>query len=296
MTTTPAETPPRELTLAERIGATNFDGKVDWLNGIFIGEPGAGKTYLYGTITDWPEEFLPALLVDLDGGTDTLRFKTQIQRTKPIRSLAQLQALYDEISADCSKTGGYYKSICLDNISELQKMDMNEVMLEAKRTANNPDNVDIHVPSPREWGKNNERMRIIIRAFRDLPCHTICMAHSQEREDKTTKVDRIWPGMPGQMRHEILGFFSVGGYISIYEDGGEVKRQIQFKKTRKVQARDRFQVLPDVMMDNPTLPQIWKIIKDSGATIKQPDPLAIPTAQPATAPTPVESLQGAISK
>lgn len=275
----------RELTLSERIGATHFDGTVSWLNALFYGEPGAGKTYLFGTITEWPEEFLPALLVDIDGGTDTLIHKTEIERSKPIRSREQLENLYNDISADCTRTGGYYKSICLDNVSELQKMDMNNVMQEAKRTANNPDNVDVFVPSQREWGKNGERMRMIIRAFRDLPCHTICMAHISEREDKATKVDRMWPGMPGQMRHEILGFFSVGGYISIYEEGGEVKRQIQFKKTRKVQARDRFQALPDVMMDNPTLPQIWKIIKDSGATVKTDDPLS--TAQ---------QLQGAIAK
>lgn len=277
------ELPPKELSLKERIGAYNPDGSVKWLNMLLYGEPSAGKTYRFGTLVDWPEEFLPALLIDLDGGVDTLRWKKEIDVSPPIRSLKDLQNLYKELAAEPN----YYKSMGLDNISELQKMDMNQVMLEAKNTANDPSKVDIHVPSQREWGKNGERMRIIIRAFRDLPCHTICLAHISEREDKLTKVAGLWPGMPGQMRHEILGFFSVAGYLSVYEEGGEVYRQIQFKKTKRVQARDRFQVLPDLMKDNPTIPQIWKIIKDSGAVIKQDDPL--------TVPTPAQQLQGAIT-
>lgn len=266
--TQPTEPTPAPPSLKELIGAFNPDGSVDWLNMLLYGEPSAGKTFFFGTAVEWPEEFLPALLVDIDGGWDTVRNKPEIEVTPPIRTLEALTTLYERLAADYSKGTKYYKSICLDNISELQKMDMSVVMKEAKLNANNPDNVDIYVPSPREWGKNGERMRVIVRAFRDLPCHTICMAHFSEREEKTTKVNRIWPGMPGQMRHEILGFFSVAGYISVYEEGGEIKRQIQFKKTKKVQARDRFQVLPDVMIDNPTLPQVWKIIKDSGAKIK----------------------------
>lgn len=259
---------PRELTLKEKIGAYNPTGSVKHLNAMFYGEPSIGKTFLYGTVVDWPEEFLPALLIDIDGGTDTIRNRTKIEISKPIRSLTTLQDLYKEVAADFSTGQGYYKSICLDNISELQKIDMAEVMAEAKDTSNNPDRVDIYVPSMREWGKNGERMRRIIRAFRDLPCHTICMAHIDEREDNNTKTFRLWPSMPGKMRHELLGFFSVAGYMSIYNDGEEVKRQIQFKKTNKVQARDRFQVLPDLMKDNPTLPEIWKIVKDSGAQIQ----------------------------
>lgn len=254
--------------LKDLIGAFNPDGSVNWLNLLLYGEPSAGKTYFFGSVVDWPEEFLPALLIDIDGGWETLRHKSEIDISPPIRTIESLTNLYNTLSANYSKGDRYYKIIGLDNISELQKMDMNEVMREAKRTANNPEKVDVDVPSQREWGKNGERMRKIIRAYRDLPCHTICMAHFSEREDKMTKIDRIWPGMPGQMRHEILGFFAVAGYLSVYEEGGEIKRQIQFKKTKKVQARDRFQILPDVMLDNPTLPQIWKIIKDSGAKIK----------------------------
>lgn len=284
--------PPKELTLAERIGAKP-PTRAQYLNMILYAEPGGGKTYFFGTAQLDPENFLPALAIDIDGGVhDTLAGKfDKIDISPPIRSREALQNLYKEIAADPY----HYKSISLDNITELQKMDMNDVMLEAKAQAQNPDKVDLYVPSQREWGKSGERMRIIIRAFRDLPCHTICLAHVEEREDKMTKVNRLWPSMPGKLRNELAGFFSVVGYMSMYEALGEggVKqqfRQIQFAKTSKVQAKDRFAALPGLMTENPTLPQIWKRIRESGAEIKdEVDPLQV------SGDNTIDALKGAIN-
>lgn len=289
MTTVQSEvppTPPKELTLRERIGATSPTGEVKWLNAIIYGEVGAGKTHFFGTAEDDPDNFLPALLIDIDGGTDTIRHRSKIDISLPIRSMQDLKNLYKEVAADPN----YYKTIGIDNITELQKIDMNDVMLEAKASANNPDNVNIYVPSIREWGISGERMRIIVRAFRDLPCHTICLAHLEEKEDRLTKIPRLWPSMPGKLRHELAGFFSVVGYLSTYDTEGGEARQIQFAKTRRVQAKDRFQALPPILADNPTLPQVWKLIQESGAEIKdQVDPLV------SNAATSVEALKAATS-
>jgi len=268
-------------TLAERLGVWHPDGTVKWLNGLFFGEPGAGKTHLSGTSEDDPDNWLPALILDIDGGTDTLRFRKQLDITDPIRSIKQLQKVYDEIAADTRERmsrglGCYYKSIHMDNVSELQKMDMNVVMEEEVQRASNPAKIDLHIPTQAAWGKNNERMRLMIRPFRDLPCHFICLAHSDDREDSATKLMRLWPALPGQLRTGASGFFSVVGYISVYDGpDGKPTRQIQFAKTRRVAAKDRFQVLPDAMMDNPTLPQIWDIIRNSGAKIVANDSLEV---------------------
>jgi phage nucleotide-binding protein len=266
--TSSAAVPVHVPTLKERIGAKSPDEVFKYIKGLIYGEPGAGKTYLFGTVEDDPEHFLPALLVDIDGGTATIRNRHKID-VKPVKNMEQLKELYRELAADPD----YYKCLCIDNISELQKIDMNEVMVEYKENAQNPDNIDIYVPDQRAWGKSGERMRIIIRAFRDLPAHVFMFAHLEEREDKITKVPRIWPSLPGKLRHELSGFFDVVGMISTYEAENTVYRQIQFAKTRRVAAKDRFNVLPQVMQENPTIPQIWSVISQADAKIQPTDPL-----------------------
>jgi len=281
--TSSVATPVHVPTLKERIGATSPDQLFKYLKALVYGEPGAGKTHLFGTITADPEHFLPALLLDIDGGTSTIRTKTEVD-VKPVRSIAKLKEIYKEVAAEPD----YYKCIGVDNLSELQKLDMNEVMVEYKETANNPDNIDIYVPDQRAWGKSGERMRIIVRSLRDLPCHVFMFAHLEEREDKVTKLNRIWPSLPGKLRHEISGFFDVVGMISTYEEGNEIFRQIQFAKTRRVSAKDRFSVLDQVMMQNPTIPQIWSKIASSDVKPKVDDPLQVlkgAVSQPTTPAT-----------
>lgn len=268
MTTPAVATPVHQKTLRERIGAQSPDVLFEYLKSLIYGEPGAGKTHLFGTVEDDPENFLPALLIDIDGGSATIRHRTGID-VKKARSIGDIQDIYKEIAAEPD----YYKAIGLDNISELQKIDMHEVMVEAKNTANNPDNVDIYVPSQREWGKSGERMRIIVRRYRDLPAHIFMFAHLEEREDKATKLNRIWPSLPGKLRHELSGFFDVVGMLSTYENENTIYRQIQFAKTRRVAAKDRFSVLPQVMMENPTIPQMWEYIASANPKPQVQDPL-----------------------
>lgn len=176
-----------------------------------------------------------------------------------------LKKLYDELA----KEPDYFKTIGVDNLSELQKLDMNAVMVDAKNTARNPDNVDIYVPSMREWGKSGERMRIIVRSIRDLPCHVIMLAHLGETRDEKTGITHIHPLLPGKLKNEIAGFFDVVGLLSTYQESGNpaIKRQIQFAKTPRVIAKDRYSVFDDLEQNSPTFPYLWDKIKNSNAEV-----------------------------
>src|SRR5215831_9086210 len=125
--TTAEATPVHVPTLDEEIGTESPSQAFKYLKALIYGEPGAGKTYLFGTVEDMPDEFLPALLIDIDGGVATIRHRARI-RTKRIHSIENLQDLYKKIAAQSD----YYKCIGVDNLSELQKIDMNEVMVDAK--------------------------------------------------------------------------------------------------------------------------------------------------------------------
>lgn len=230
---------------------------IEFINMLDYGDPGVGKTHFLGTCADIPE-FSPFLLIDVEGGALTLHDKQSIDVVQ-VRNMKQVEKTINELY----KNPGYYRAAGLDSGTELQKLDMRTVMKE--QFDKKPETTDIYVPSQREWGKSNERIRMIIRAFRDLPMHTFvtCLAIAQvdERTNKTTYM----PSLPGKLKSEIAGFFDIVGYMRAKDernDAGEVEivRTIQVVKTDSVIAKDRTNRLGTVMK-NPSVEMMWELIK-----------------------------------
>ena len=155
---------------------------------------------------------------------------------KPIRSMKELENLYNTLFKSISDGKMYYKTVAIDSLSELADLDMRDIMKDAY--SRNPDKVDKDVPSQREWGKSRAHMRTIVRAFRDLPCHVIYTAQvaTLQEEGQPTK---YFPGFSGKLRTEIPGFMDVVGYLTTEVDQGVVVRKLQVQGTRRVVAKDR---------------------------------------------------------
>lgn len=237
-----------------------------WINGLFFGDPGAGKTYLLGTAMDHPET-RPFLLIDIEGGALTLRKRTDVDVVQ-VRSMAELENLVNTIRKNTVGGEMYYKCIGLDSLTELQKLDMRTVMKEAKKKARDPSKVDELVPSQREWGISNERIRMVIRAFKDMECHFLATAFVQEfkRENKsegTSRVVKIAPSLPGKLANEVPGFFDIVGLLRAQNRGQggdtETVRVLQTQQTELVKAKDRFSALPG-LIEHPSIPLIWETI------------------------------------
>lgn len=232
---------------------------VDYINMLIYGEPGAGKTYLCGS-AQLGELTKPVLFLDVEGGVTTVRHLTDIDVVQ-VRTLEQLNSIHAALDRDMDN---YYKTVIIDSLSELQKLDMSNIMLQ--RYTDKPDKIDRDVPDMYAWGKSGNRLRLMIRKFRDLECHVICTCLlASEKEDSTAKWF-YYPSLPGKLRAELPGFFDIVGYLrSIEEQEGDesvITRIIQFAKTEKVVAKDRTASLGDVMR-NPTIPGIWELISES---------------------------------
>lgn len=227
---------------------------IDWLNILLYGDTGSGKTYFCGTACDH-EETSPVLFLDIEGGVTTLRSRTDLDVVQ-VRDMQTLEDIVNRVY----KTPDYYKTICVDGVTETQKLDMHTVMDEAYARAQDKSKIDKLVPSPREWGKSGERMRMVIRSLRDLPCNLIVTALlADEISDAGRR--RVYPSIPGKLKNELAGFFDVVGYLKAVEQRTQertvvVKREIQFIGTEAVNAKDRTDMLGGLMED-PSMALLW---------------------------------------
>lgn len=222
-----------------------------YLNLLVYGHPGSGKTFLGGTAEDHPLT-APVLFLDVEGGTITIRKRKDIDVIQ-VRSPEHVKEIHDKLRED---NNGYYKTVVIDSLTELQKLDMRSIMLDVVQKR--PDQ-DIDVPSQREWGKSNEHIRRIVRAFRDLEMNTIFTALMHELKDDKTGQVTYYPSVPGKLRAEVPGFLDIVGYLYTTINGEDISRTIQFTQTQRVIAKDRTSSLGD-RMENPTIPMMFDLI------------------------------------
>jgi phage nucleotide-binding protein len=246
-------------TLAERLGAVHPSQNVQFIKQLIYGEPGAGKTFFLGSAGQSPLTS-PAIIVDIEGGTLSIRHMPGVE-VVPVRSLKKAQEIINEIAMD---TSDYYKTFCLDSITEMQKLDMQYIM--AEQYKKKPETTDVDVPSQREWGKSSNHMRQVLRLARDLPMHVVVTALEASDYDEQTNLKNYYPSIPGKLRMEIPGFFDIVGRLEAKVGSDKaIMRQLQTAKTNRVIAKDRTSCLPPVL-EHPSIPLMWELIGMDGAT------------------------------
>lgn len=233
-------------TLTQRtVGGLKVEPVADrapWFNMLVYGDPGVGKTMLCGSALAVPE-MNPVLVIDVEGGTLTLRSRYPDVDVVRVQSFQDIQKVYDELYR-----GTTYKTIILDSLTEMQKFSMYGIMedLVKKEADRDPD-----VPGIREWGKNTEQIRKMVRAFRDLPMNVLftCLAVS-DRDNKTGSVT-IKPSLSGKLTNEVAGFVDQVFYMYIKVLDGEIHRLLLTSATEKHVAkwRDAPEPLPEAVVD-----------------------------------------------
>lgn len=233
------------------------------LNILVYGPAGVGKTVLAASADEVPA-MRKVIYLDIEGGTLSIedRFpKVEIAR---IEKWGQIQDVYNDLF---NHDGAGYNTVVIDSATEAQKMSMDAVMATAYHR---DQTLDRDMPMQRHWGVNIEHMRRMVRAFRDLPMHTIITALAKEETDNLN-ARHVKPSMSGKLADEISGFMDIVLRMYMKEDEdspGKVNRVIATKAGELYIAKDRSDRLEPYMV-NPTMKDIYsKIIASPTAKDK----------------------------
>lgn len=246
-----------------KIGAVPIEEMIRWMKSLVFGEPGAGKTTLGGSAGE-SELTSPGLILDIDGGLMSIRHYKGLM-VKQVRGLDELKQTFADIHSaidwsDPNDPKLPFKFLMVDSLTELQKIDMQEIMAGTKAVIEGRQ--DPYVPSEREWFISQGHMREIVRKFRDLPCHILFTAHLDPKKDTKNRMVN-GPDLPGKLRNQVSGFFDVVGYLYATIEDGTAVRKLQVAKTDTTIAKDRLNVLGQVVV-NPTFPMLVEKLNIQG--------------------------------
>lgn len=226
-----------------------------YYNILIYGDSGTGKTTLAGSADAVPS-MRPVLFVDIEGGTASLQHSYPEVETVRVTTWKEMQEVYNALH-----DGDHgYKTVVLDSLTEIQKFNMYSIMGEVMQKR--PD-LDPDVPSMREWGKNLEQIRRMVRGFRDLDMHTIFTSLNKTEKDQKTGLTTMKPSLSGKMADEVAAFLDIVVYYYVKQigdgDDAEFKRLLLTQKTDSQVAKDRSGRLP-MIIENPTMAEIHKLM------------------------------------
>lgn len=218
-------------------------------NFLVYGSSGSGKTRLAGSAYEVPE-LNPLLFLDIEGGGLTLKSTFPEIETVRIDTWAGLQKVYEEL-----KLGKHpYRTVCLDSITEMQKIGMDHTMFERHGDD------DLAVPEIKEWNINIEQVRRYVRRFRDLEkVNVIFTALERIDTDKRTQLSRSKPSLSGKVADEVSGFLDIVTHLRVEEVEGVNTRILLTGNTAGKVAKDRTNLLP-FQLANPTMKLIYNHI------------------------------------
>jgi hypothetical protein len=175
---------------------TSGPDETKFINGLFYADTGAGKTFLLGTAIRCPE-MMPALLVDIDGGTLTLQGipESMISIARP-KNWREVQEIYRYFYFDNTR----FRSLFIDTLTETQRRhSMGTILGEI----------------------DQGQVTKVIQAFRGLSylrdverrVHVIFTAH--EKLNDRQKV--VGPELPGALSMQCGRWVDILGRLSVHD-------------------------------------------------------------------------------
>lgn len=235
-----------------------LDETVDFVNGLFYGREGSGKSTALARLANLPGDG-KLLIINAEGGikigplrkrgVDTSNVVLWPDPSKGEKlNHKTLDALYRKIKADLTRDPKSWKGVGFDSVTEVYQSVLDDVQQRRVTVLKNkgaePDEFFVDIS---DYGTMSKMMRDLFRKFRDLPTHVIFTALERRDIDKDTGKPQYGPAITPGLQSDILGYVDVVLMFKSADEDGPYRALT--RANSRYRAKDRFDVLPRVMAE-----------------------------------------------
>ena len=177
-----------------------------YLKLLLYGDSGTGKTWAASTAPN------PCYLLTEPNGLPTIRAANPdavvVQADEMHGGMDTVRAFLKAAKDGTLARDTGCKTVVLDSMNELQRMIRDEIMRQKQGT---PQEGTFTL---QDWGTLTDKMRGLVRAFRDLPFHIVGITHASAESDEATNTRYVQPSFQGKsLPNEVAGYFSLVGFV-----------------------------------------------------------------------------------
>lgn len=222
----------------------------DFVKILYHGEPGTGKTTALAGLARLGKVYY----VNAEAG---LKAKPLRRMGIPIENIEVypkkgesitfegMENLFWSLKAMLEDDPTSLAGVLLDSLTEIQKKFLDNIVQKAVDKADGLGMERNRFQVERnEWGVNTEQMRLLIRQFRDLPCHVGMATQSRRDQDDDGEVS-YGPALTPALQGDVVGYCDI--VIATQVEAREGGKDLFFGQTRRVgkyTAKDRYGLLP----------------------------------------------------
>lgn len=238
------------------------------LNGLWYGPWGTGKTSAIATMANLG----PMVMINAEAGlkrkplqrlginTDNIRVIPDPDAGQEL-TYSMLEDVFWALANRLVDDPDYVVGTAWDSVTEIHKKLLDQVVdhqyQKAQRGGKDRDQFFI---DRADYGVMTEQMRLLMRRFRDLPCHFAVTALERREKDDDGAV-LYQPAVTPALQNELGGWMDIVVHTETAEIGGVEEYRGQLRNIGKYQGKDRWSATPRKLVD-PTFERILGYIND----------------------------------